>query len=103
MLTAVFRSLQPVPGLRDYTAPVVLYAAEALRQTPRDAQGRIGWGRGIDVELVPRIRESVRVREVPLVAAAGNSGCGGPYGFWRSMVALARARVATLARTRRVP
>ena len=100
-VSAVFRSLQPVPGLRDYTAPAVLYSAEALRAAPRDAEGRIGCGKGIDVDLVPRIRERVRVCEVPLVAAAGNSGCGGPYGFWRSASALARARVATLTKTRK--
>jgi hypothetical protein len=98
-VSAVFRSLQPVPGLRDYSAPAVLYSAEALLSAPRDAEGRIGWGRGIDVDLLPRIRESVRVCEVPLVAAAGCSGCGGPYGLLRSVGALARARAANFAKT----
>ena len=98
-VSAVFRSLLPVPGLRDYAAPAVLYSVEALRGAPRDAEGRLGRGKGIDVDLVPRLRERVRVREVPLVAAAGNSGCGGPYGFWRSAGALVRARLARLGRS----
>jgi hypothetical protein len=102
VVSAVFRSLQPVPGLRDYAAPAVLCSAEALRAAPRDAEGRIGWGKGIDVDLVPRLRACARVRvsEVPLKAAAGCSGCGGPYGFLRSAGALAKARAASLAKTR---
>jgi len=99
-VSAVFRSLQPVPGLRDYAAPAVLYSAEALRAAPRDAEGCIGCGKGIDVDLVPRIRERVRVCEVPLVAAGGCGFCGGPYGLLQSAGALAKARAATLAKTR---
>ena len=99
VVSAVFRSLYPAPGLRDYAAPAVLYSAETLRAAPRDGEGRIGCGKGVDVDLVPRLREPVRVREVPLTAAAGSSGCSGPYGFLRSAGALARARVAGLART----
>ena len=95
-ISAVFRSLQPVPGLRDYAAPAVLYSAAALLAAPRDAEGRLGCGKGIDVDLVPRLRERVRVCEVPLGAAAGSSGCGGPYGFLRSVGSLIKVRAASL-------
>jgi len=97
--SAVFRPLLPAPGPRDYAAPAVPYSVAALRAAPCDAEGLIGSGRGVDVDLLPRLRERARVREVPQVAAAGCSGYGRPCGFWRSTAGLARARVASLARS----
>jgi hypothetical protein len=87
VVTSLCRCVVPVPGLTDPTSPVVLMSALALRSLPQDARTRLA-ADGPTAALLASLRQSARVREVPLRASAP---MGAP--LWGAVGSLAVGRL----------